>query len=77
MKKTTKVLGAAASAAIFAAGAAVSAPAVQAMDGNTSLASVLDVGNAEFDNSSKALDWYRSSSSTFSATDIKLWKDLR
>jgi len=56
MKKTTKVLGAAASAAIFAAGAAVSAPAVQAMDGNTSLASVLDVGNAEFDNSSKDFD---------------------
>ncbi len=53
MKKTTKVLGAAASAAIFAAGAAISAPAVQAMDGNTSLASVLDVGNAEFDHSSK------------------------
>ena len=56
MKKTTKVLGAAASAAIFAAGAAVSAPAVQAMDGNTSLASVLDVGNAEFDHSSKDFD---------------------
>ena len=56
MNKTTKVFGAAASAAIFAAGAAVSAPAVQAMDGDTSLASVLDVGNAEFDSSSKDFD---------------------
>ena len=56
MNKTTKVFGAAASAAIFAAGAGVSAPAVQAMDGNTSLASFLDVGNAEFDSSSKDFD---------------------
>jgi len=51
MKKRTVKLGAFASAAVLAVGAIASAPAAQAMDGNKSLASVLDVGNAEFDNS--------------------------
>jgi uncharacterized surface protein with fasciclin (FAS1) repeats len=56
MKKTTVKLGAFASAAVMAVGAIASAPAAQAMDGNKSLASVLDVGNAEFDHSNMDFD---------------------
>ena len=56
MKKRTVKLGAFASAAVLAVGAIASAPAAQAMDGNKSLASVLDVGNAEFDNSNMDFD---------------------
>jgi uncharacterized surface protein with fasciclin (FAS1) repeats len=56
MKKTTVKLGAFAGAAVMAVGAIASAPAAQAMDGNKSLASVLDVGNAEFDHSNMDFD---------------------
>ncbi len=49
MKTSRRKTAAIVAASTLALGAAISAPSVQAMDGNKSLASVLDVGNASFD----------------------------
>ncbi len=56
MRNSVAKLGAVAAASVFVAGAVATAPAAQAMDGNTSLASVLDVGNAKFDKSGSDFD---------------------
>jgi uncharacterized surface protein with fasciclin (FAS1) repeats len=56
MKNKNKVIGVLAASAALVAGTAAGAPAAQAMDGNTSLASVLNVGNAKFDKSNNDFD---------------------
>jgi uncharacterized surface protein with fasciclin (FAS1) repeats len=56
MKNKNKVFGVLAASAALVAGTAAGVPAAQAMDGNTSLASVLDVGNAKFDKSNNDFD---------------------
>jgi len=56
MKNKNKVFGVLAASAALVAGTAAGVPAAQAMDGNTSLASVLDVGNARFDKSNNDFD---------------------
>jgi uncharacterized surface protein with fasciclin (FAS1) repeats len=49
MKTSRRKSAAIVAASTLALGAVISAPSAQAMDGNKSLASVLDVGNASFD----------------------------
>ena len=56
MKTSRRKTAAIVAASTLALGAAISAPSVQAMDGNKSLASVLDVGNASFDRTSGDYD---------------------
>lgn len=56
MKTSRRKTAAIVAASTLAIGAAISAPSVQAMDGNKSLASVLDVGNASFDRTSGDYD---------------------
>ena len=56
MKNKNKVFGVLAASAALVAGTAAGVPAAQAMDGNTSLASVLDVGNAKFGKSNNDFD---------------------
>ena len=56
MKNKNKVFGVLAASAALVAGTAAGVPAAQAMDGYTSLASVLDVGNAKFDKSNNDFD---------------------
>jgi hypothetical protein len=56
MKTSRRKKAVAIAASTLVMGAVVSAPNVQAMDGNKSLASVLDVGNADFDRNSGDFD---------------------
>ncbi|HEV8023877.1 MAG TPA: fasciclin domain-containing protein [Candidatus Nanopelagicales bacterium] len=56
MKKSRLKSAAVAAAGALALGAVIGAPGVQAAEGNKSLASVLDVGNASFDRSSGNYD---------------------
>jgi len=56
MKTSRRKKAVAIAASTLVMGAVVSAPNAQAMDGNKSLASVLDVGNADFDRNSGDFD---------------------